>query len=153
MEREMIPSQAMLNRLAVILGADTGSIAAVAAPKLHLAQNAFVPSPALVLGSLTEASFPGYGALAGAPGAVVPFTDPITGLQTVQLPDPAGGWHFSVTGAAGLPQTMYGWYVTDSGGVTLWGAQLFPAPVVITASGQGVDVAFVRFQLLQTALQ
>lgn len=148
----MLPTQAMINRLATILGADTGSIAAAAAPKLHLAMSAFTPGPGLTLAQLTEATFTGYAALAGAPGVVVPFVDPTSGLQIVQLPDPAGGWHFSCTGATGLPQTIYGWYVTDSAGVTLWGAQLFTTPVVVTAAGQGVDVPLVRFALSQACL-
>jgi hypothetical protein len=152
-ERDVFPTQAMLNRLATILGADTGSIAAAAAPKVHLAQAVFTPGPGLTLGGLTEATFVGYAALSGAPGAVIPFTDPLTGLQTINLPDPAGGWHFGVTGGAGLPQTMYGWYVTDSGQTTLWGAQLFITPVVLTATGQGVDIPLVRFALSQAALQ
>jgi hypothetical protein len=148
----MLPSQAMLNRLMTILGADTGSIAAATAPKVHLAQAAFTPGPGLTLGSLTEATFTGYAALQGAAGAVVPFVDPLTGLLTLNVPDPAGGWHYSVTGGTSLPMTIFGFYVTDSGVATLWGASLFTTPVLLTASGQGVDIPLVRFALSQTAL-
>jgi hypothetical protein len=148
----MLPTQAMINRLATVLGADVGSIAAASAPKVHLAQNVFTPGPGLTLAQLTEASFTGYAALSGAPGAVVPFTNPLTGLQTINLPDPAGGWHFSCTASTGLPQTIYGWYVTDSGVATLWGSALFITPITLTAGGQGIDVPLVSFALSQACL-
>lgn len=144
----MIATNVLLDRLATILSTDTGSLApAAGGVKIHLASAAFTPGPTLTLAGLTEATFQGYAALLAAAGNQMEFLDPTTGNRIVQLQEPAGGWHWGTTGATGLPQTIYGFYVSDNGTVTLYGSQLFPTPIVLTASGQGIDVGQVRFML------
>jgi hypothetical protein len=143
----------MLNRVATLLGTDTGSLApAAGGVKVHLAIAPFTPSPALVIGGLTEATFVGYAALLAAVGAQQVFTDPLSGQQCIQLVEPLGGWHFNCTGGAGLPQTCYGYYFTDNASAVLWGSALFPSPFVVTATGQSIDIGQVRFLLSQAAL-
>lgn len=144
----MIASNLLLDRLATILSTDTGSLApAAGGVKVHLASAPFNPAPSLLLAGLTEATFQGYAALLAATGAQMEFVDPVTGNRVVQLQEPAGGWHWATTGAVGLPMTIYGIYVTDNGVTVLYGSQLFSTPVVLTASGQGIDQGQVRFQL------
>jgi hypothetical protein len=147
------PSQALLNRLSALLATDTTTLApAAGGVKVHLAQNAFAPSLSLALGSLTEANFTGYAALLAAVGNQQNFQDPVTGNGVVQLVEPLGGWHWATTGTANLPQTIYGFYVTDNGSATLYGSALFSAPITLTASGQGIDIAQVRFAVIPTAM-
>jgi hypothetical protein len=149
----MQPSQALLNRLGALLAADATTIApASGGVKVHLAQNAFTPSLSLVLASLTEASFTGYAALLGAVGAQQNFQDPSSSNGIVQIVEPLGGWHWATTASTGLPQTIYGYYLTDNGTANLYAAALFTTPITLTASGQGVDIAQVRLAIIPTAM-
>lgn len=149
----MIASQFIINRVATLLGGDTTTLAPAASPpKLRLAQAAFVPSVALLIGGLTEASFTGYAALLCAINAQQVFQDPVSGQQCIQMIEPLGGWHYLVTSATGLPQTIYGYYLTDNAGATLYASALFPTPIVLNANGQAVDVSQARMLLSQSAL-
>jgi hypothetical protein len=148
------PTTFLLGRLGTLLSTDVGSIAsATLASKVHLAQAAFSPSVNLTVASFTEATFAGYAALVGGVGNQQLFTDPLTGFQAVQLLAPAGGWHWASTTAVGLPQTIYGTYVTDNGSVNLFGSALFATPFIMTAALQGVDAPVQRWEIPLTALQ
>jgi hypothetical protein len=148
----VIASQFLINRTGALLNGDTTTLAPAASPpKVHLAQAAFTPSPALLLAGLTEATFQGYAALLCAINAQQNFTDPVSGQQCVQMVEPLGGWHFTTTGTTGLPQTIYGYYLTDNGNLTLYASALFPAPITLTASGQAIDINQVRMLLSQSA--
>lgn len=146
------PGQALINRLQTLLSQDTGSLAAATALKVHLIQAAFTPSLTTTIASLTKATFTGYGPISAVVGNAIVWADPLTGQLVCELSPPAGGWHWAATGGTGLPQTIYGWYVGDNADVTLWGSNLLPQNVTITASGQGLDVATVRFGVVPGAL-
>lgn len=133
--------------MATLLSTDTTTLDAVGRCKVHLAQNPFTPGPGLTLGGLIEATFTGYGAIAIGAGAWLVYRDPNSGAIWIEAPTPAGGWHFSCTGGTGLPQTIYGFYVTDSTDATLYGAELLAVPIVVSFSGVGFDVGPVRFPL------
>jgi hypothetical protein len=149
----MQPSQLLLNRLGALLAGDTTTIApAAGGVKVHLAQNAFTPSLSLALASLTEATFTGYAALLGAVGGQQNFADPTTGNGIVQIVEPLGGWHWATTGTTSLPQTIYGYYMTDNGVANLYAAALFSSPITLTASGQGIDIAQIRLAIIPTAM-
>lgn len=140
------PTNVLLNRLQTLLATDTGSIAsATLGVKVHLAMAAFTPSLTLTIGSLTEAVFTGYAALTAGVGNQQSFFDNVTGQRQVQLLEPASGWHWQASAATGLPVTIYGWYVTDNGNTNLYGSALFPTPVLIAATGDGIDIPNVRF--------
>jgi hypothetical protein len=144
----MQPSQSILNQIATLLAGDTTTLANAAALKIHLAKANFTPSPALLLAGLTEADFVGYAALAAGIGAQLNYVDPVTGLVTIEIKPPAGGWHFSVTGITNLPETIYGWYVTDNGTTVLYGSARLVTPIPLTASGQGFDIDLPKFAFL-----
>src|SRR5262245_40946180 len=136
----MVGTNTILDRLAALLQTDATTLApAAGGVKVHLASAAFTPSPTLTIAGLTEATFTGYTALVAGTGSQQEFLDPVTGNRVVQLNEPAGGWHWATTGAVGLPQTIYGFYVTDNGTTALYGSQLFPTPITLTAAGQGID--------------
>ncbi len=150
----MVPGQTLLNRLGTLLSTDVGSIAsATLAAKAHLSQATFTPSLGLTIASFTEATFAGYAALLGAVGNQQLFVDPLSGFQTVQLNEPAGGWHWATTTAVGLPQTIFGWYVTDNASGVVYGSGLFAIPFILSAAGQGLDIGQLRWQIPLTALQ
>jgi hypothetical protein len=141
----MIPTSEIQLQIAKLLAEDTTTLAAVAVLHLHLAKSPFTPNPGLDIGTLTEADFDGYGPIDVVAGSQLFFTDPATGLVTVELKSPAGGWHFACTGVTNLPQTIYGFYVTDNADAVLYGAQLLDTPITISASGQAFDVPNPRY--------
>lgn len=148
----MQPTNVILDAIANLLAADPTTLAPVAnALHVHLAIAAFTPGPTLSVGDFTEATFTGGAALPAGVGACQEFTDPVTGQRIVQLNEPAGGWHWHCTAGTGLPQTVYGYYVTDHADAVLYGCARLPANVTITASGQGLDVDQVRFTFLNTS--
>jgi hypothetical protein len=147
------PTGVLLARIATLLSTDTGSLAPAAlACKIHLTIAPFSPGPLLTVASFTEATFAGYAALSAGTGAQESFNDPPTGQRIIQLLEPAGGWHWQATTAVGLPQTVYGWYVTDNASAVLWGSALLPAPITLAAAADGVDISVVRFGLVPSAL-
>lgn len=142
----MQPASIMANQVSALVAADTTQLAAATATKLHLAIASFVPSLSLTVASFTEATFTGYAALsAGATGTQLNFFDPATGNQIVEVKAPTSGWFWKVTAGTGLPQTVFGSYLTDTGSANLLGSQLLAAPVTLTAINQGVEVPNVRF--------
>lgn len=142
----MIPGQSLINQLVALLSADATTLApASSANKVHLAQAAFTPAASLTVAGLTEATFTGYAALLAGVSTQQVFFDPATGNTILQILEPAGGWHWKTTAATGLPQTIYGYYLTDNGTTTVYGSALFTTPIVLNGSGQGIDIAQVRF--------
>jgi hypothetical protein len=149
----LIPSQVLQNIIATLLAHDTGSLANATAMHVHLAKAPFTPSPVLDVTGLVEADFAGYAIIDPTAGNQLEYYDPITGLVTVELATPVGGWHFQTTGTGQLPQTIYGWYVTDHTDAILYGSGLLATPVPLTASGQGLDLPPLTFAFLNNSPQ
>lgn len=141
----MLPSRSIWENIQNLQAADTGTFANATAMNLHLASAAFVPSLDLAIGSLTEATFTGYAAIAGVSGTQPTYYDIATGLRVIELKPPSGGWHFACTGSTSLPQTIYGYYLTDHTNAILYGSALLPSPITLTASGQGFDLSPIKF--------
>lgn len=149
----MQPTQVMLNELATLLANDTATLAPATLPvKVHLIIASFVPSLTTDFTTLTEATFTGGSAKSAGTGAQQSFRDPVSGNLVIQLLEPAGGWHWAASANTLLPQTVYGYAVTDNAGAVTYGSNLFPAPVLISATGDGVDISEVRFFLSQESL-
>jgi hypothetical protein len=145
----VIPTTAVLQQIADLLAADATTLAPAAdACHVHLAMAPFTPSADLLLAGLTEADFDGHTALNAGIGPQESYTDPVTGLRIVQLLEPAGGWHWVTSGVTNLPETIYGYYVTDNANAVLYGSALLPTPVTLNAVGQGIDLPYVRLTFL-----
>ncbi len=144
----VVPTLTLQNQIATLIAADTTTLAAATAMKVHLAIAPFTPSNTLTVASFTEATFTGYAALLAATGTQLTYTDPITGQITIEIKPPAAGWNFKATAGTGLPQTIYGAYLTDNGSATLYGSFLLPTPITLTAANQGFDIPVPRFQFL-----
>ncbi|MBV9075160.1 MAG: hypothetical protein JOZ10_16160 [Acidobacteria bacterium] len=104
----------------------------------HLFKNNPVPADAdLLLTDLTEADFAGYAAITGVvfPGAV------INGDLHGETLSPTQTW---TTTGAGLPQTIYGAYVTVtiSGAPKLLFVRRFATPQVLSLPGETVNKKF-----------
>jgi hypothetical protein len=145
---KMVPGNTILDAIVNLLAGDTATLASLTAMKVHLAKAAFTPGPGMVPGDFTEAAFTGSTALDAGTGTQTVFVDPATGLRTIQIEEPAGGWTWLCTAGTGLPETIYGYYVTDNAGAVVYGAQRFTTPITITASGQAVNISWIRFTFL-----
>jgi hypothetical protein len=148
----MIPTAVILDAIANLLANDTATIAPAAlACHVHLIAAPFTPGAGLTFGSLTPATFTGSTPANAGVGPQQEFTDPTSTLRVVQLEEPAGGWHWLCTAGTGLPQTIYGYAVTDNADTVLLGSALLPAPVVINGSGQAIDVPYIRFTFVNNS--
>lgn len=148
----MTPSQTFLDIVADAIQDDTGGLAEAAFLLVTLIVAPFVPAAGLVVADLTVADFDGSDPLANTSATIQLFKDPQTGENILQVPEPAGGWHWQVTGGTSLPQTVYGYMLTDSTGAALLGTALLDTPVTLTATGQGLDIDQIRFRLSAQAL-
>jgi hypothetical protein len=141
----MIPSKTLQTQIATLIAGDATTLGSSTAMHVHLAKAAFTPSPNLDPATLTEADFAGYAAIDPTTGTQLIYQDPVTGLITVEIKEPVGGWHFQTTGTGQLPQTIYGWYLTDSTDAVLYGSGLLDTPVPLAISGQGFNLPTLTF--------
>lgn len=149
----MTPSPDMLDQLAVLLATDPTTLADPAnALHVHLIKQPFNPAAILVPGDVVPATFTGSTPLAAGLGAQQNFINPTGGLRTIQLKEPAGGWHWICTVLPAPAETIYGWMVTDNTDAVLYGSANFDTPVVISGVGEAVDIPFVRFAMSNSAL-
>jgi len=143
----MTGTKLLNDRIATLLAADTTTLAQVGLVNLHLAKEPFTEGPDLLLGDLTEADFDGYAPLAVDSATAQVFTDPTSGDTVIQLDEPAGGWSWETTGTTDLPQTIYGFALTDTAGAVVHGSQLLDTPVVLDGTGQGFNIPNINFRL------
>ena len=131
-----------------LLAADPATMAPAAlALHVHLIQAPFVPGDTTDFTALVEADFTGSTAKAAGVGACQTFNDPVTQQLAIQLNEPVGGWHWKATDAVNLPQTIYGYAVTDNADAVTLGSALLPSPAVLLAALDAVDIPFIRIEL------
>lgn len=148
----MTPTNLILDEMQDLLAGDVATLAAVTAMHVHLAMAPFTPGPTRVVGDFTPATFTGSTAKNAGTGTQQTFVDAISGARVIQLLEPAGGWHWLCTAITNLPQTIYGYYVTDTADTDLYGCVAFTTPIILTASGQAIDVANIRFTMVANPL-
>lgn len=144
----MQPSLAIIDSLAELVASDVNFLAEAAVKRVHLMLSAFTPSPEYEFDPLEEATFDGYANLTAPAGAQQFFTNPITGERVVQLIEPVGGWHWLTTGTTDLPQTIFGFVVTDAASAVTHGSALLDTPVTLQAVGEAVDLDQVRLTFI-----
>lgn len=143
----------IFNRVAAMLATDVTTLAHATTPaEVCLTTVPFTPQLNMSPAMFTQPTFPGYAPLPSGVGPQQLFGDASTGNLIVQLLEPAGGWHWAVTGTVTTPETIYGYFITSPDGTAIWGAQLFAVPVIINGGGQAVDVDQVRFTFLPTGI-
>jgi len=141
----LLPMRDVRTQLGELLAADATTLAPAAnANEMILFMNNVNVNEDLVIGDLTPATFDGYAPIAGAIGAQESGFNPATGEQVITIKVPAGGYRWETTGVTNLPQTIYGFALTDSTGANLLGAELLTTPVVLNAVGQVIDLGAVK---------
>lgn len=115
-----------------LLVADILAVAGLTMPStglLHLFTSPAINGPGLVLADFTEATFTGYTST-GIGASVLPGMDVLgngvakQGVSSV----------FECTGTA-VPNTVFGWYITDSAGTTLLEYGFFDGPLTFAVPG------------------
>src|SRR5262245_12419019 len=129
----MIPSRTLWEAIQNLAAADVATLNPAAANKVHLTTTNFTPSLDIAVGTLAAHTFTGSAALATGTGAPSTYYDVVSGYRVIELKEPVGGWHWSCTAAPTTPETIYGWFVTDSTGATLLGSGRLASPVTISA--------------------
>lgn len=143
----MIPTKAIEDALANDLAADTTTLAVATFLDVALVSAPFTPGPSLTTADLTLVTAAGLAAKTTTSAVIVVARDPVTGDYLIIIPAPTGGWNY-IAGGAGLPLTIYGAAVMDhADNSKLYGAVLFPTPIVINAAGQLIDLDEVQFRL------
>lgn len=136
----MLPVKSVREAAGTLLAADTTTLApAVNANKIALIAAPFTPDENLTLAGLTLATFTGSAPKTGATGAQPTGNDPLTGEQVISISPPVGGYIFKCTVAPGVPETIYGYCLTDNAGATLLAMALLPQPITIAAVNDQVD--------------
>jgi len=144
----MTPIKAIRESLGALLAADTAWLATVTANKISLVMAAFTPSEDLVFADLTLATFDGSTALSAGTGEQQVGNDPLTNEQLVTIKEPAGGWRWETSGVTNLPQTIYGFALSDNTLATLLATALLDTPITLTEAGQEINLGTVRFTVV-----
>jgi len=111
---------------------DSGGVAGILNDaKAHLFINAIVPTASSIVSNFSEATFTSYAAQ-----TIVWNTPPY--INANGQAEMTGGTLVFVAGSAPTTQTVYGAFVTDSGGTNLLWAERFTIPVPVTVAGDGV---------------
>lgn len=110
--------------------------------KLRLFKNDFTPSFDTVVGDFTEATFPGYALIAAT-------TTPVTGIDA-QTGNLAIVWADGCTWNAGTivtPETVYGWYITNTAGSSVLAAGRFDTLIVVDETDDVVAITPPKAQV------
>lgn len=142
----MTPSRVIFDAIANLLAADPGTLSAATAMHVHLIIAAFTPNLDTDFSLLTPATFTGSTPIDVTPGDQAVYYDAVTGLLTIELLEPAGGFHWDCTVDPATPETVYGIAVTDTADAVLIGSMLLDPQPTISAAGQGMDVPFVQLR-------
>jgi hypothetical protein len=147
----LVPSRIILNAIADLIAADTGTLGAVAAMHVHLVASAFTPSPDLDIASLTLATFTGGAPKNAGTGGQQVFIDLASGYVTVQILEPAGGWTWECTADPASPETIFGIILTDNTDADLYASMLLDSTVTVSAAGEGLTVPRLIFRFPPTS--
>lgn len=102
--------------------------------RLHLFTGSPQLGPNMAIEDFTEPTFTG-----GAPKAVANWTDPYTNPSGQRV---ISGDNNAWICTGGTPDDVVtGWFVTDTMDMDLYSAAYLPAPIAISAVGQGFDLA------------
>lgn len=142
----MEPVQLILERAAILLGSDTATFFNGDGLEIHLAQNLFAPGPGLVIGDLVQADFDGYNPAVRASAALPESLDPINGDIVLSI-NSLTGLPYETTGTTNLPQTIYGFYLTDQDETVVWAAELFDAPITLTGINQSIQLPVTTMRM------
>lgn len=149
----MQSSRALRIKMMQLLAADTATLAQAADPNhVVLLMEPVTPSEALVMADVTPATFDGATPIEVELGTQGEGTDPNTDDGLISILPPADGFRWETTGVTNLPQTIYGFALTNEAQTTLFGAEALEVPIVLTGVNQVVQLPAVQFRELAGCL-
>jgi len=149
----MTPTQVVNERLWTLLGADTVTMQWATPVVIQLIKEPFTPASNLTPDDVVFADFTGSDPIS-ATGA--PQPESIDGNNGDVLLDVISsstmGWRWETTNTANLPQTIYGYVVTDLADAVTLGSALFDTPITLNGVGLAVDIPQVRYTFVPSPL-
>lgn len=143
----MIPPLAIRERGPILLGADTATLSD-ADNKVGLIKAEFTPGDLLVPGEITPATFTGSTFKVIGSATITESLDPNNGDVLLDVPPPIGGWRWETSDTVGLPQTIFGFWLTNNDENVVLGAELLAAPIILTGANQSVVLNRVGFRFV-----
>ncbi len=150
----MLATKSLRQAMGDLLAADTATLApAVLANKIALIMEPWTPSESTVLGDVTLATFDGSTPISAGTGTQPSGSDPLTGDYKINIKVPAGGFRFETTGLTNLPQTIWGFCLTDNAGAVLLASERFDQEIVLSAVNQEITVDSPDLRVLAGSLR
>lgn len=115
---------------------------------ITLIQAPFTPGLDVNIGNLSLANFTGSGALSSNTSWSGPNIDPTTRSRYITYPSAIGGNTWLVGDTVNLPQTIYGYVVSEHGTNNTFGSHLLPTPITLQEPGDQIDIGPVTISLL-----
>lgn len=136
----MVPTLAIREKAMQLLAADTATLAQAADNnKLALIKASFVPDEGLTIADLDFADFDGSTPLDVGLGAQAEGLNPGTNDSVITLKAPAGGFRWETTGVTNLPQTIFGFALTNEAGDILFASGTLENQITLTDVNQVVQ--------------
>jgi len=130
------------------LASDTATLAPAADPNhLCLVMSEFTPSEDLVVADVDLATFDGGDPIEVELGTQPSGFEPGTDDSSIDISPPVGGFRWETTGITNLPQTIYGYVLTNEAETTILASAIFDTPFVLTGVNQVVDGVTARLFL------
>lgn len=107
-------------------------------PRVQLYQNDYSPTLTDVVANYTPATFPGY------TSKILDFSQPPIDDGTGHLVLEAERIEWQATADPSSTQRVFGYFVTDGAGTTLWWAERFPNRIFFRKAGNTL-ATYVRF--------
>jgi len=148
----MIASSALSNSGAIKVASDATKLADPVGIQICLAKQPFAPSATLVIGDLVEADFAGYLPIQGPGGNQFWGYAADNASLLINIGQwPTGPAIWRTASAAALPQTIYGFWISDIvTGLVVYASGLLDDPEILSRAGQFVslDALFLRYKPL-----
>lgn len=118
--------------------------ASIAEPKLHLFKTDVQPNQDSEPADFVEADFDGYAAIGFGATDWNTGVEPVSGNLVIEPPPDGVALQWECSGDTDLPQTIYGFYLTNETNDVVYGARRFDVPINLTTPGSGKIIRLDR---------
>jgi len=143
----MKPTRALAEQMAILLAADTTTLANASAMKAGLIIAPFTPNLDRVMADLTLGAGDGLDPLALVAGAQLESLDPLTGEFVVEIKPPAGGIRWELTADQDPAVLVYGFALGNTAMNTLYGTHSLADPITLESINQSITAPALTFKI------
>jgi len=138
----------LIDTIGPLLAADVPTLAPVAANKVALITDNFVPDMDASIGDFTLGSTTGLTPIAGVAGTQLESRDPVTGEVIVEIKTPAGGFRWETPDPfTDGPITVYGFLLIDNGAANWLGVHKLTDPITLDGPNQQITAPALTFAI------